>query len=34
MIVVECNYYCLSVLYIVCNKLGLKIFINGYRKFL
>ncbi|WP_462123681.1 hypothetical protein, partial [Escherichia coli] len=32
MIVAECNYYCLSALYIVCNKPGLKILINGYRK--
>lgn len=29
MIVAECNYYCLSALYIVCNKPGLKILING-----
>ncbi|MHC1814564.1 hypothetical protein LC164_09575, partial [Escherichia coli] len=32
MIVAECNYYCLSALYIVCNKPGLKILINDYRK--
>ncbi|MEL8395279.1 hypothetical protein J4U89_02985, partial [Escherichia coli] len=34
MIVADRNYYYLSALYILCDKTGLQIFINGYKEIL